>query len=93
MLCVNKDKPKMHCNGKCHLKKEIKETEKNSDNPNSPVPVPKTNQEKYPVLIKLRNNLLISFYNLKTEMVYLTPYNSNPFIEIPTPPPEKLFCI
>ena len=23
-LCVNKDKPEMHCNGKCHLKKEIK---------------------------------------------------------------------
>ncbi len=23
-LCENKDKPLMHCNGKCHLKKEIK---------------------------------------------------------------------
>ena len=23
-LCENKDKPWMHCNGKCHLKKEIK---------------------------------------------------------------------
>ena len=23
-LCENKDKPEMHCNGKCHLKKEIK---------------------------------------------------------------------
>lgn len=23
VLCVNKDKPKMHCNGKCHLMKEL----------------------------------------------------------------------
>lgn len=22
-LCVNKDKPKLHCNGKCHLMKEL----------------------------------------------------------------------
>jgi hypothetical protein len=22
-FCVNKDKPKMHCNGHCHLKKEL----------------------------------------------------------------------
>ena len=23
VLCVNKEKPKMHCNGKCHLMKEL----------------------------------------------------------------------
>ncbi len=28
VLCVNKSKPKMHCNGKCHLKKELKKAEK-----------------------------------------------------------------
>lgn len=27
-LCVNKDKPMMHCNGKCYLTKKIKEQEK-----------------------------------------------------------------
>jgi len=31
-LCVNKDKPEMHCNGKCHLKKEIKKV-LGDDNP------------------------------------------------------------
>ncbi len=31
-LCENKDKPWMHCNGKCHLKKEIKKVMGN-DNP------------------------------------------------------------
>ncbi len=27
-FCVNKNKPKMHCNGKCFLAKQIKEQEK-----------------------------------------------------------------
>lgn len=26
--CENKSKPKLHCNGKCHLKKQLKEQEK-----------------------------------------------------------------
>jgi hypothetical protein len=26
-LCVNKDKPQMHCNGKCYLAKKIKQAE------------------------------------------------------------------
>lgn len=33
-LCENRDKPKMHCNGKCHLTKQLKETDrKNQENP------------------------------------------------------------
>jgi len=32
-LCVNKDKPEMHCNGKCHLKKEIKKAMGEDENP------------------------------------------------------------
>lgn len=27
VLCINKDKPKSKCNGKCHLAKQIKKTE------------------------------------------------------------------
>jgi len=27
-LCVNRDKPMMHCNGKCHLKKKLNEEDK-----------------------------------------------------------------
>ena len=26
--CVNKAKPKLHCDGKCHLKKQLKEEDK-----------------------------------------------------------------
>ena len=31
VLCVNKEKPKLHCNGKCHLMKELA---KNSESEN-----------------------------------------------------------
>lgn len=37
VLCINKDKPKMGCNGKCHLAKELNETENKGDN--SPITV------------------------------------------------------
>ena len=29
VLCENKDKPKMHCNGKCHLMKELAKASEN----------------------------------------------------------------
>jgi hypothetical protein len=32
-LCVNKAKPKMHCNGKCHLKKQLEKQEKKENTP------------------------------------------------------------
>src|ERR1700758_2249534 len=36
-LCENKNKPKMHCNGKCHLKKELQKEEKKDQSPFSSV--------------------------------------------------------
>ncbi|PSL45626.1 hypothetical protein CLV51_104332 [Chitinophaga niastensis] len=33
-LCENRNKPEMHCNGKCHLKKQLNEEDKkNQENP------------------------------------------------------------
>lgn len=37
VLCVNKSKPKMHCNGKCHLKKELNKAEKKERSPANPL--------------------------------------------------------
>jgi len=31
--CENKDKPEMHCNGKCHLKKQIEKTKPEKKGP------------------------------------------------------------
>ncbi|MBS7785700.1 hypothetical protein KIH23_00190 [Flavobacterium sp. CYK-55] len=35
VLCVNKEKPKMHCNGKCHLMKELAKAAE-SEKPTTP---------------------------------------------------------
>ena len=36
VLCENKAKPKMHCNGKCKMMKEMKEQEKKEQSPTAP---------------------------------------------------------
>ncbi|MEM0997325.1 MAG: hypothetical protein AAGN35_09615 [Bacteroidota bacterium] len=33
VLCINRDKPEMRCNGACHLKKMVKETQKSAQHP------------------------------------------------------------
>ena len=42
VLCVNKDKPRMHCNGKCHLKKQLDKEEKRGNSTG-------TTKEKYEI--------------------------------------------
>lgn len=39
-LCVNRDKPQMHCEGKCHLKKQLQKA--NGTAPESPEPQNRT---------------------------------------------------
>jgi hypothetical protein len=36
VLCINQDKPEMKCNGKCHLKKQLKEADDIDQNPVAP---------------------------------------------------------
>ncbi len=43
-LCINKDKPELQCNGKCHLVKEI---EKQKDQ--KPLSALSVNMENYPI--------------------------------------------
>ena len=38
VLCVNKDKPAMKCNGKCHLAKQLQKQD-NTENSNKNIPV------------------------------------------------------
>jgi hypothetical protein len=42
-LCENRDKPQMHCNGRCHLKKELDRDAQQDQNNNN-------NKEKYEVM-------------------------------------------
>ncbi len=57
-LCVNKDKPDLGCEGKCHLNKQIK---KLSTENNGNFPIPSTNEEVSSILF-FESNKLISFF-------------------------------
>ena len=87
-ICTNKDKPEMHCNGKCHLKKQIKQHEEQKSD------TKKRSQKKFELFIKcldiIKEKQFVS--NLKhsisyTETLHLSQYFSSIFH-----PPKHAFC-
>lgn len=76
-LCINKDKPQLHCDGKCYLGKQLKTTEEGAKNSAA-----KIQKEKDEVLqdvfhqVSLTPRLNISFHG------HLADYTFN----IPTAP-------
>ena len=63
VLCENKDKPVMKCNGKCHLAKELKKANDGIDPKEN---VPPLNMKEYPVaFINNYNSINAIFYNTK----------------------------
>lgn len=57
MLCENKAKPAMHCNGKCQLSKELKKQEKKERN------APTSIKEKQETVQFFQNHLKLSFHS------------------------------
>lgn len=74
-LCVNRSKPTMHCNGKCHLAKELSKEEKRQQSPTNPL-----KEETEQVLFTETNNLSIALLpaEIKTVSSYylLVSYTS-----------------
>ena len=65
-LCENKNKPKMHCNGKCYLYKQLKKAEEKEAEKNSlPNSIPK---------FKSVNSFIIENYDWKTNFSLVTTY-------------------
>ena len=87
-LCENKDKPDMHCNGKCCLEKELREvaaeenTEKNSPPPQKIIIF----QEMPSAAVKINFDL---FTVLKSKFKKTSTAYSSPVIEITSPPPDR----
>jgi hypothetical protein len=83
-LCENKNKPKMHCNGKCHLNKQLSKQEKKD---NSTLPQLKNKSGNQ--LCSERKLFSFKSFPLKKAMenhLYLiTDYNSH-FLSIYHPP-------
>lgn len=72
-LCVNRAKPQMHCNGKCHLMKELakKAAEEN------PASEKKTGNEHYELFAVLEEEFCITTVSLTLySLCSYTPYQN-----------------
>lgn len=63
VLCINKDKPEMKCNGKCHLAKELNKTENKDEN----LPITISNKTEITLFIENQET-----FELKKQLGFLT---------------------
>ena len=63
VLCINKEKPEMHCNGKCHLGKELAKEAANDKTPFSS----KTSKTEIPQVI-ISENISEFLFATETEI-------------------------
>jgi hypothetical protein len=70
-LCENKAKPMMHCNGKCHLRKQLQKEDKKENSPSNNI------KEKFEIQFFSGSQLTyISFHDQEKE-TQDTPYIFN----------------
>ncbi|MBK0383998.1 hypothetical protein I5M32_13600 [Pedobacter sp. SD-b] len=83
-LCINKDKPEMHCNGKCFLNRKIAEAEKQQQSQERKTQKDLTQQ------IMLIATFKINFYSLEKDIIESCYQNNYKFIKSTSfyhPPP------
>ena len=96
-LCVNRDKPELHCNGKCHLKKEIKsilDTDENPVLPTRKTTLPKKELKEYTSFIIKTETIPYTFlkklnFKLKPRF-FLNQKLRDGFYQKPFKPPQLL---
>lgn len=87
VLCENKDKPYLECNGKCYLEKQLKEV--NHDNHEHKSTVPQINFDDYPVSpLDQLSYQLKDFKELNSEKSYFVNFTSQDFFKSVFKPPQ-----
>ena len=77
-FCVNRDKPYMHCNGKCHLKKQLEENHKKEPNPfnnahhRHDLQLFPTNLKFTGIAAHLKSDKRLFYYHLEVPQPYLS---------------------
>lgn len=92
--CVNKNKPAMHCNGKCHLNKQLEKVEEQRSEQKSPLTnaseifklelLPFYLGKGLPTQFNLYSQCLLKPYNTYLNPFYLSQYPASTFH-----PPER----
>jgi len=75
VLCINKDKPKLKCNGKCHLMKELAKAAE-SEKPLSSDKKETTKQEVEVLFFQDIPKTGFSFFQLTTSLVVFDGYSN-----------------
>ncbi len=91
VLCINKDKPEMHCNGKCHLTKQLKKA--SEDENNSPSDLPKQYNKTDDISLHILNLIHFQLINTSHLLNFLRcePEKLEGFNTTITPPPKSTF--
>lgn len=74
VLCVNKAKPMMHCNGKCHLMKELakaQETEKQTSSNKKNITV-----DTVDLILDIKNDFSLCVYNVNITTTIHSKYSN-----------------
>ena len=71
-LCINRDKPRLQCDGKCHLAQELREVnEQTNTEQNSKLP--SLDMKEYPVSVLDNNEDIFATEYIQTALVYVAP--------------------
>ena len=82
-FCINKAKPELQCNGKCHLTKELQDTEHTNSEKIM-------NTKKFDLVYYQDSEFKISNFiitQIKVKLIYLEFQHSEPYLEVLKPPP------
>jgi hypothetical protein len=89
VLCENKDKPYLDCNGKCYLNKQLKKTNHNNHDHKSSIP--QINLDDYPVSPLGQYNFVAKEFNEFTlKSVPVAIYNAQDFYQSVFKPPQLI---
>jgi len=90
-FCVNKDKPEMHCNGKCYLEKQIKELYNQQPEPEGDhKDIPKNIHEQDNYLMFSLCDIYRKDYTLFVFSIHSQCLKSIYYLSPPDPPPRSI---
>ncbi|HKK38197.1 MAG TPA: hypothetical protein VJ949_02140 [Cryomorphaceae bacterium] len=85
VLCENKEKQELKCNGTCHLAKELKVVEEKASSPELPAQV-----KVEPVLFYQEMEKVV-FYSIREKATYPSIHSGlylSPYLKVSLPPPR-----
>ena len=87
LFCINKDKPEIKCNGKCHLSKQLLDEASSSSNEKDVLPAPILSL-LFVYSPPCQNSLELFFEYKRNMTIFRDELTIDSFFKITTPPPE-----